>query len=106
MIYVIDDEPDLIETISFMLDDYEHKCFTDSSKLLEELSDKENFLLITDFNLGKHTGQQLIELCKDKNIKSILMSGEILDDNIADITILKPFQMQVLLDAVEKLYKK
>ena len=115
LIYVVDDEPTVGELISTLLEmeQMPSLVFRDPRVALESFAaahPRPN-LLITDFLMSPFHGMELIQRCKQlqPELRTILISGNIDADTVEhfpvrpNLFIRKPFQSQVLIDAVRRL---
>lgn len=81
LIYVVDDEPLLLELAEATLTSpgYKLKKFLDPERALDSFIEARNkpSLLITDYSMGKMNGLELVERCRaiKPDLKSILVSG-------------------------------
>ncbi|MDT7042228.1 response regulator [Candidatus Nitronereus thalassa] len=114
-ILVVDDEPIFLETMCANLDSAGHVC--ESARTVDQaltlLSTRPFDLLLTDHDMPGRNGLGLIEEVKKRknfsDIPIILMTGNP-DPNIQNIarkigvyqTIIKPFDFQFLLEAVDQ----
>ena len=78
-ILIVDDEPDIIEILSFHLDSFGWNTYTTTSPIsvLELVKKREFFLIITDIAMPEMDGYELITSLKKENINSkiMLMTG-------------------------------
>ena len=115
LIYVVDDEPLLIELASAMLQPsgYRIKTFINAEQALEAFSNNKPFpdLIITDYAMHNLTGLDLIRECRKINPgqKILLVSGTV-DETVyansrykPDRFLAKPYQSKQLIGFVESL---
>ena len=115
LIYVVDDEPAVGELIFTMLDMEEmpSRVFRDPRAAFESFAAAQPRpnLLVTDFLMSPFNGMELIQRCKQlqPELRTILISGNIDAGTVEqfpvrpNLFIRKPFQAQVLIDAVRSL---
>ena len=115
LIYVVDDEPMLLELASVILQPlgYAVKTFRDGVSALESFTAAKQFpvLLITDYSMHAMNGMDLIKACREMqpHQKILLISGTVGQDiyrNSAekpDQFLAKPYHSKQLVDAVEAL---
>ena len=118
LIYVVDDEPILLELAAFILEPlgYRLKTFRDPDAAFEEFqsTDRPPKLLITDYAMHQMNGMELLRKCKsaDPKVKTLLVSGTVGEDIYRDSTIkpdgflAKPYHANQLSDLVESLLGK
>ena len=117
-ILIVDDEPDLVETLSFRLEasGYEVIKADDGQKGLDKARSEKPDLIILDLMLPKLDGYKVCRMLKFdeayKNIPIILFTAraqeqdkKIGQDVGADGYITKPFEPQVLLAKIQELIK-
>jgi DNA-binding response OmpR family regulator len=115
-ILVVDDEPDLVETVSFRLEanGYEVITATDGQDGLTKAREEYPDLIILDLMLPKMNGYEVCTMLKQdsryQNIPVILFSAKAQekDERIgrecgANSYVRKPFQAKELLDAIQSL---
>ena len=117
LIYVVDDEPMLLEFASVVLETPHHivKTFRDAKSALEAFSDSSRppDLVITDYAMHKMSGLELIAACRKlrPRQKVLLVSGTVEEQDIRDADekpnqfLPKPYGSKQLLEAVETLLK-
>lgn len=113
-ILAVDDDKDILEVLQFILEDsgYEVETLEDGNFLFEKIKANQPDLIILDIMLGNLDGR---ELCRDvkakketRNIPVILLSASHAITNSfkqngnPDDFIAKPFDINVLLDSVER----
>jgi CheY-like chemotaxis protein len=115
LIYVVDDEPMLLELASVILDPlgYTIETFRDPESALQAFKAAEPppALLITDYAMHEMTGLELMEACRQirPRQKTLLVSGTVGADiylnapEQPDRFLAKPYQSKQLIDAVEAL---
>lgn len=118
LIYVVDDEPMLLELASVILQPlgYTVKTFTNATSALESYTAGKPFpaLVITDYSMHAMNGMDLIKACRQiqPRQKIILISGTVGEDIYRDSPerpdhfIAKPYQAKQLVDAVESILGK
>jgi DNA-binding NtrC family response regulator len=118
LIYVVDDEPILLELAAFILEPlgYRLKTFRDPDAAFEKFqsTDRAPKLLITDYAMHKMNGMELLKKCKiaDPKVKTLLVSGTVSEDIYRDSAIkpdgflAKPYHASQLSDLVESLLGK
>lgn len=117
LIYVVDDEPAVAEVIEALLDLNGHraKVFTRPEKALEAFIAEpvKPRLLITDFQMPKMNGMELLQACKaeDPGLRCISASGTLQVEDMRaypiqpDRYLAKPFYPRQLMDAVDEMVK-
>ena len=118
LIYVVDDEPILLELATFILEPlgYRLKTFRDPDLAFRDFQSSRDRpkLLITDYAMHQMNGMELLEKCKaaDPKLKILLVSGTVGDDIYSDSPIrpdkflAKPYHASQLSDMVESLIGK
>lgn len=118
LIYVVDDEPMLLELASVILQPlgYTVKTFQNAKSALEAFTDAKArpVLLITDYSMHAMNGMELIQACRDIEPRQriILISGTVGEDiyrNSAekpDHFISKPYHSKQLVDAIGSILGK
>ncbi|QBD78593.1 response regulator [Ktedonosporobacter rubrisoli] len=111
-ILIVDDEPDILEVLRVMLEDEGFAVLVDKGNHVEELSEKEHpNLILLDMLLsgkdGREIAQHLKSLPLTQDIPIIMLSAHPHAAGTAraygvDAFLAKPFEMQDLLDEVEK----
>jgi CheY-like chemotaxis protein len=113
LIYVVDDEPLLLQLASVILEPlgYTVKTFGAAKSALEAFKSEEPppALIITDYMMHAMTGMELLEACRQirPRQKTLLVSGTVGEEvfhNVAekpDGYLAKPYQAKQLIDAVE-----
>jgi two-component system response regulator YesN len=123
----VDDDPYILQSIGFQVDKLiDHKTtivefYTDSSEVMGkiEVLFKENIeiiLAIVDFQMPLMNGAELIRCIKDLHpeIKCLMLSGQasaihvddLVNDNLIESFISKPWDENELFDAIEPIIKK
>jgi CheY-like chemotaxis protein len=118
LIFVVDDEPLLIELAAAILEPvgYQVRTFQDPAKALAAFaaSDPAPDLLITDFAMHQLTGLDLMKQCRQLHPgqKVLLVSGTV-DEEIyrdsrvrPDAFLAKPYESKQLIHHVESLLKR
>jgi len=115
LIYVVDDEPMLLELASVILQPlgYTIKTFRDAVSALASFKDAKPFpvLLITDYSMHAMNGMDLIKACREIQPRQriLLISGTVGEDiyrnsnDKPDKFLAKPYHSKQLVDAVESL---
>lgn len=115
LIYVVDDEPAVAEVIEALLDLYGHRArvFTKPEKALEAFIAEpvKPRLLITDYQMPKMNGMELLQACKaaDPGLRCISASGTLQVEDMRaypiqpDKYLAKPFYPRQLMDAVDEM---
>jgi len=115
LIYIVDDEPMLLELASVILQPlgYTVKTFSDAVAALESFRAAKPFpvLLITDYSMHAMNGMDLIKACRQiqPHQKILLISGTVGEDIYRNSTekpdqfLAKPYHSKQLVDAVEAL---
>jgi CheY-like chemotaxis protein len=115
LIYVVDDEPMLLELASVILQPlgYTVKTFHDATSALEAFQAAKPFpvLVITDYSMHAMNGMELIKSCRQiqPHQKIVLISGTVGEDIFRnspekpDQFLAKPYHSKQLVDAVEAL---
>jgi len=115
LIYVVDDEPMLLELASVILEPlgYSVKTFRDSDSAAQAFNSAkpQPALIITDYAMHSTTGLDLIKACRSAHPgqRFLLVSGTV-DENIyrdspfkPDRFLAKPYQAKQLVEIVESL---
>lgn len=95
LIFVVDDEPLLVEMAQTLLDaeGYQTKAFCEPENVLQALeeADHKPDLLITDCLMGSMDGLELIDRCRkvQPGLKTLLLSGTV-DENFLQQQPVKP----------------
>src|SRR6185436_20490673 len=93
LIYVVDDEPILLELAAFILEPlgYRLKTFRNPDVAFQDFqsSRERPKLLITDYAMHQMNGMELLEKCKtaDPKLKILLISGTVGEDIYHDSPI-------------------
>mgnify|MGYP003382385630 CR=1 FL=1 len=114
LIYVVDDEPMLLELIAAILEPkgYRVRCFSDALNALQHYSeaDPKPDLVITDFSMPDLIGSDLISKCREQNAaqKVLMISGTVEGGDIPsvgqpDCFLPKPYRYQELTEVVERM---
>jgi CheY-like chemotaxis protein len=118
VIYVVDDEPMLLELSTVILQPlgYTVKTFRDATSALEAFKAAKPFpvLLITDYSMHEMNGMDLIKACRqiEPDQKIVLISGTVGEDIFRNSDekpnqfLAKPYHSKQLVDAVEGLLGK
>ena len=113
MIFVVDDEPMLLDLAEAILSPlgYEVRTFRDPEIALKEFPIFQPEVVITDYAMGRMTGMDLIRECRRLNPgqKMVLVSGTV-DERVfaeapvkPDQFITKPYQVQEFTDSIRAL---
>jgi Response regulator containing CheY-like receiver, AAA-type ATPase, and DNA-binding domains len=117
LIYVVDDEPMLLELAAVILQPlgYAIKTFRDAASALESFTAAKPYpvLLITDYSMHAMNGMDLIKACRQlqPQQKILLISGTVGEDiyrnsnEKPDQFLAKPYHSKQLVDAVEALLR-
>jgi CheY-like chemotaxis protein len=118
VIYVVDDEPMLLELATVILQPlgYTVKTFRDATSALEAFKAAKPLpvLLITDYSMHEMNGMDLIKACRQiqPDQKIVLISGTVGEDIFRNFDekpnqfLAKPYHSKQLVDAVEDLLGK
>jgi CheY-like chemotaxis protein len=118
LIYVVDDEPMLLELASVILQPlgYAVKTFRDATSALEAYTAAKPLpaLVVTDYSMHAMNGMDLINACRKLHPrqKILLISGTVGEDIYRDSQekpdqfLAKPYHSRQLVDAVEGLLGK
>lgn len=113
VIYVVDDEPMLLELTKLILGNFHVHTFRSGEEALQAYTAARNppDLLITDFAMGGMNGLELIEACRKLHSgqRTLLLSGTVTErvntqaSSQANAFLAKPYQPTDLLTAVNRL---
>jgi len=115
LIYVVDDEPMLLELASVILEPlgYTIETFRSAESALRafKVAESPPALVITDYAMHEMTGLDLVGACRQiqPRQKILLVSGTVGEDIVRDAPakpdrfLAKPYQSKQLIDAVEAL---
>jgi DNA-binding NtrC family response regulator len=115
LIYVVDDEPMLLELAAVILEPmgYKVETFRDAESAIKAFASTQAkpALVITDFQMHAMSGMALIEACRrlQPRQKLLLVSGTVDEriymesDSKPDLFLAKPYQARQLENAVKKL---
>jgi CheY-like chemotaxis protein len=115
LIYIVDDEPMLLELAAVILDPlgYRIETFRDPEAALRayKAAEPPPALIITDYAMHEMSGMELMEACRQirPRQKVLLVSGTVGPDIFGDSTVKpdrflgKPYQSKQLIDLVEEL---
>src|SRR5208283_999417 len=112
-IFVVDDEPMLLELAAAILQPlgYNVRTFRDPRVALKEFPAARPAVIVTDYAMGEMNGLDLVRECKRVNPKQkmILLSGTV-DENIyaglpqkPDRFMVKPYPVHVFIETVRDL---
>lgn len=117
-ILVVDDDPDVAESIQIMLEDrdYSFETARNGREGMRALGSGDFDLIITDVLMPEKDGLELVmEAKKNFDIKIIAMSGggrgsaknylEMASDFGADAILAKPFSINQLLDCIDQVMR-
>jgi len=117
-IFIVDDEPDIIEIIQGILegqDDYEIHTFTNPLEVLNALDEKDPDLILSDIKMPEMSGLDLLQKVHEKKplLPMILISGyltteaciQALSDGVSGL-VQKPFDENVLLNMAKTVIQK
>ena len=114
-ILVVEDNPDIKEVLDYILEDGGHEAvFSPDGSLLSKLEDIKPDIILLDDKLVEEWGSELcVRLKSDnasKNIPVILMSAmlnlpEIARQCQADAYLEKPFNIETIIDLIERFAK-
>ncbi len=113
MIFVVDDEPMLLDLAAAILQPlgYEVRTFRNPQTALAEFSTAKPAVLVTDYAMGEMNGMDLVRECKRINPrqKILLLSGTV-DEHIyadaaakPDAFLAKPYQVRDFVESVQRL---
>ncbi len=114
-IFVVDDEPDVLEVIAALLEVKGHQArvFTDPFEALSEFEKAEAKprLLISDYQMPKMNGMELLQRCRGSlsELRCISASGTLQFQDLEqysekpDLFLSKPFRSGQLWDAVDEM---
>jgi FixJ family two-component response regulator len=111
LIFVIDDEADLVEYIGDILKKYNYpwKGFTDPTEALAELEELKPALVLTDMKMPKISGMEVLSSVKSYNssLPVIFISGHLTKENLMEAIALgvqgvieKPFRESQIISLV------
>lgn len=111
MIYIIDDDPDILVMLQIFLQKNGFKVTADyNGENLEKQQELSPGVYLVDINLAGKNGMELCKLIKKEssNIPVVLMSGGtdadmLAKDCNADAFVPKPFDMQAVLSTLDRL---
>lgn len=113
MIFVVDDEPMLLDLAAAILEPlgYHVRTFRDPESALAEFSKAKPALVVTDYTMLGMSGIDLIQECKRLNPgqKTMLLSGTVGQDIFAneaakpDAFLAKPYQVGEFVKSVKNL---
>jgi len=116
-ILFVDDEPQILRSITRLFMDTEHEVITAESgeEALNILENEKIDVIVSDMKMPKMTGYELLGKVKKRfpNIVRIILSGfsderivfDALQKNIAKLYILKPWENDVLINTIEKVFE-
>jgi len=116
-ILFVDDESQILRSITRLFMDTEHEVITAESgeEALKILENEKVDVIVSDMNMPKMTGYELLSQVKRRfpNIVRIILSGfsderivfNALQKNIAKLYILKPWENEVLINTIEKVFE-
>jgi len=115
MIFVVDDEPTLLELAATILEPlgFDVRTFVDPKQALAEYPAAKPAVVVTDYAMGEMNGLDLVRECRLVNPrqKVILVSGTV-DENIyangqtkPDYFLSKPYQIRDFIESIQTLAK-
>lgn len=116
-ILFVDDEAQILRSITRLFMDTEYEILTAESgaEALDILEVEQVDVIVSDMKMPKMTGYELLSQVKRKfpNIVRIILSGfsderivfDALQKNIAKLYILKPWENNVLINTIEKVFQ-
>jgi len=116
-ILFVDDESQILRSITRLFMDTEHEVITAESgeEALKILENEKVDVIVSDMNMPKMTGYELLSQVKRRfpNIVRIILSGfsderivfNALQKNIAKLYIIKPWENEVLINTIEKVFE-
>lgn len=112
-IIIIDDEVDIGESLATVLETegYEAHAYANGYVAIEKMKIKKPDLVIVDVMMPKPKGVEVVRLLKEdqvlKNVPIMMMSAskepEPLSEEKWDVFVRKPFEMEELLESIQKL---
>jgi DNA-binding response OmpR family regulator len=107
-ILVIDDEPAILKMITMALSSkgYQVDTADGDEKCLEKLQSNEYHLVVTDMNIGKMSGYDVLKKVRElkgEDIPVVAMSGEycLVNGLQFDAFILKPCSLKLLAETIQ-----
>ena len=116
-ILFVDDESQILRSITRLFMDTEHEVITAESgaEALNILENEQVDVIVSDMKMPKMSGYELLSQVKRRfpNIVRIILSGfsderivfDALQKNIAKLYILKPWENDVLVNTIEKVFE-
>jgi len=116
-ILFVDDESQILKAITRLFMDTEHEVITAESgyEALKILENESVDVIVSDMKMPKMTGYELLSQVKKRfpNVVRIILSGfsderivfDALQKNIAKLYILKPWENEVLVNTIEKVFE-
>jgi DNA-binding NtrC family response regulator len=115
MIFVVDDEPMLLDLAATILQPlgFKVRTFSDPKKALAEYPAAKPAVVVTDYAMGAMNGLDLLRECKRINPrqKTILVSGTVDEKIYADVQskpdrfLAKPYQIPDFIESIRALVK-
>ena len=118
-ILIVEDEPDIVETIRFTLEALGYKCLVayDGMEAMQKVKSENPDLIILDIMLPKMHGYKVCRLLKfdkrHKEVPVIMLTARAQEEDKrigketgADEYMTKPFEMEDLIKLIEKYLKK
>lgn len=114
LIFVIDDDPDILNLIKHVLDleGFEVRSFTDPEEALIEFksSGRKPEMVVTDYCMQPMSGLELISRCRETqpDLKTIVISGMVDEKDLAQLPqktdrfISKPFKVSNLIQTLNE----
>jgi DNA-binding NtrC family response regulator len=112
-VFVVDDEPMLLELASAILqpEGFEVRTFRDPRTALQEFKKSPPNIVVTDYAMGPMNGMEVVRECRNihPEQKIILLSGTV-DESIyfneperPDCFLAKPYQIQKFIEMIKNL---
>lgn len=117
LIYIIDDEKDILEILSEILksEGYETRLFSSPIGVIDEMGKEVPALILSDVKMSPVSGSDLLKMVREfyPTLPFIFISGELkseilmtaIKDNISDV-IEKPFNSVLVLNTVKNILEK
>jgi len=116
-ILYIEDDPEILENVSFLLSRYTNEVFTatNGEEALKVYKEKQPDIVVSDINIPKINGLKVAEIIREENpsVPIIIISAHNEDHQLkiakelnVSSYIRKPFTLQELKDAIAKAIKE
>lgn len=116
-ILYIEDDPEILENVSFLLSRYTNEVFTatNGEEALKVYKEKQPDIVVSDINIPKINGLKVAEIIREDNpsVPIIIISAHNEDHQLkiakelnVSSYIRKPFTLQELKDAIAKAIKE